>query len=60
MDEELYEWNEQSTSLAGVPISHMASPVRWRRMLQEKRGPFEGWKALVAVADAKKRAAYKR
>ena len=60
LEEGLYEWNEQS-SVEGVSASHMASPSRWRRILcQQNKGPFEGWKALVAVADAKKRAAYKR
>ena len=59
VSEEMYEWNEQST-VTGLSVSHMAAPGRWRKLLQQKRGPFEGWKVLVAVADAKKRAAYKR
>jgi len=59
LDEELYEWNEHST-VGGVSTSHLSAPARWRKIPQEKRGPFENWKALVAVADAKKRAAYKR
>ena len=59
LSEEMYEWNEQST-VTGLSVSHMTAPGRWRRILQQKRGPFEGWKVLVAVADAKKRAAYKR
>lgn len=59
VSEEMYEWNEQST-VTGLSVSHMAAPGRWRTILQQKRGSFEGWKVLVAVADVKKRAAYKR
>ena len=59
LDEELYEWNEQST-IDRVSVSHIAAPGRWRKILQQKRGPFEGWKTLVAVSDVKKREAYKR
>lgn len=59
LDEELYEWNEQC-SAEGFSAAHLSSPSRWRKMLQQNRGPFDGWKALVAVADSKKRAAYKR
>ena len=59
LEEMLYEWSEQD-EVDGVSASHIAAPGRWRRILQEERGPFDGWKALVAVADAKRRAAYKR
>ena len=59
LEEKLYEWSEQD-EVDGVSASHIAAPGRWRRILQEERGPFDGWKALVAVADAKRRAAYKR
>ena len=43
----------------GLLAAHLLAPSRWRRILQQSKGPFEGWKALVAVTDAKKRAAYK-
>ena len=58
LDEQLYEWNEQCTA-EGILTAHLLAPSRWRRILQQSKGPFVGWKALVAVADAKKRAAYK-
>jgi len=59
LDEEAYEWSNQS-NIAGVSPSHLSAPARWREILQTQRGPFEGWKVLVVVTDAKKRAAYKR
>lgn len=59
LDEELYEWNEQCPA-EGISASHLSSPSRWKSILQQNRGPFDGWKALVAVADSKKRAAYKK
>lgn len=59
LDEEAYEWSNQS-NIAGVSSSHLSAPGRWRKILQTQRGPFEGWKVLVVVTDAKKRAAYKR
>lgn len=60
LDEQLYEWNEQCTA-EGISAAHLSSPSRWKTLLQQQnRGPFENWKALVAVADAKKRVAYKR
>ncbi|XP_027047528.1 SMC5-SMC6 complex localization factor protein 1-like [Pocillopora damicornis] len=60
LDEHLYEWNEQC-AVEGISASHISSPSRWRKLLQQNiPSPFEGWKALVVVAVAKKRAAYKR
>ena len=59
LEEKLYEWSEQD-EVDGVSASHITAPGRWRRILQVERAPFDGWKALVAVADAKRRAAYKR
>lgn len=59
LEEQLYEWNEQCPA-EGILAAHLLAPSRWRRILQQNKGPFEGWKALVAVADAKKRAAYKK
>lgn len=59
LEEKFYEWSEQD-EVDGVSASHITAPGRWRRILQEERAPFGGWKALVAVADAKRRAAYKR
>ena len=59
LEEKLYEWSEQD-EVDGVSASHIAAPGRWRRILQVERAPFDGWKALVAVADAKRKAAYKR
>ena len=60
LDEHLYEWNEQC-AVEGISASHVSSPSRWRKLLQQNiPSPFEGWKALVVVAVAKKRAAYKR
>ena len=59
LDEHLYEWNEQCT-VEGISDAHMSSPSRWRKILQQNRSPFEGWKALVVIADAEKRAVYKR
>ena len=46
--------------MSGVSAGHFSAPARWRKILHTQRGPFEGWKVLVVVADAKKRAAYKR
>lgn len=46
--------------MSGVSAGHSSAPARWRKILHTQRGPFEGWKVLVVVADAKKRAAYKR
>ena len=59
LEEKLYEWSEQD-EVDGVSASHITAPGRWRRILQVERAPFDGWKALVAVADAKRKAAYKR
>jgi len=58
LDEQFYEWNEQCMA-EGISTAHLLAPSRWRRNLQQSKGPFVGWKALVAVTDAKKRAAYK-
>ena len=59
LNEETYEWNEKC-SVDGVSASHLSAPCRLRTGHHQKGGPFDGWKALVAVTDMKRRAAYKR
>ncbi|XP_001633927.2 uncharacterized protein LOC5513685 isoform X2 [Nematostella vectensis] len=59
LDEELYEWND-ACNVPGLRQDHVSAPMRWRKLSEKERGPFDGWNVLVLVNDAKRRIAYKR